>query len=129
MNARKTLLQTGDQLLTVGLQFAPFSGRKACGVRKRRRRPHDDGGSVKQRKAMVAAISGLGVVVVTATAVGFDLAVVNAGRSPDRTSSRPTSTAAATPATEWVQLRLSAPGGLHDFTIKLHRGQIRLGIG
>ena len=84
---------------------------------------------MKQTKAMAAAISGLGVIVVTATAIGFDLAVVNAGGSPDRFSSGPASTAAATPAAEWVQLRMSAPGGLHDLTIKLHHGHIHLGIG
>ena len=83
---------------------------------------------MKQRKAMVAAISGLGVVAVTAVAIGFDLAVVNAGRPSERTASPPAVAAAATPAREWVQLRIPGPGGLHDFTVKLHRGHVHMGI-
>jgi hypothetical protein len=88
-----------------------------------------DGGSVTQRKVMVSVISGLGVVVVTAVAIGFDLAVVRAGPRPDRTAPAPNVSAAPAPATEWVQLRMSGPGGLHDFTIRLHRSHVHLGIG
>jgi hypothetical protein len=87
------------------------------------------GGSVKQKKAVATAISGLGVVLVTAIAVAFDLAVVSAGHRPDRIASVPAVTSAAAPAAEWVQLRMPGLGGLHDFTIELHRGRIHLGIG
>ena len=84
---------------------------------------------MKHKKAVATAISGLGVVLVTAVAVAFDLAVVSAGHRPDRAASVPVVTSAVAPAAEWVQLRMPGPAGLHDFTIKLHRGHIRLGIG
>ncbi len=84
---------------------------------------------MKQRKALITVVSGLGVVAVTALAIGFDLAVVGAGHPPDRPRSAPTGTAAATPAREWVQLRMPGPGGVHRFTIKLHHSHVHLGIG
>jgi hypothetical protein len=84
---------------------------------------------VKQKKAMAAAISGLGAVVVTAIAIGFDLAVVSAGHKHDRVAAAPTVTTAVAPAADWVQVRVPGPRGLHEFTITLHHGHIRLGIG